>query len=80
METLIQNANSSSTISEPSHNTPSAFTLRHARFCIQAAISGSVIIFCMFEVLNGEKSPVYYSLISGIVGFWLPAPSVSHSH
>lgn len=54
--------------------------LRVARFCIQAVISISVIGFCVFEISDGERSPVYYSLISGIVGFWLPAPSVSHTH
>jgi len=51
-------------------------SLRYVRFTLQALVSGSVAVFCMYEIASGDRSPVYYSLLSGIVGTWLPTPAV----
>lgn len=79
-DALVENNRESPLMLDQPMHCMQGITLRHARFGMQALISSSVIVFCMFEISCGEKSPVYYSLLSGVVGFWLPAPTVAHTH
>ena len=55
-------------------------SLRQARFAMQAVLSCGMIGFSMariFTLPEGEDRSVYFSIMSGILGFWLPSPKVS---
>ncbi len=59
---------------------PRRLGLRHARFAMQAMLSCGMIGFSMariFTLPEGVDRSVYFSIMSGILGFWLPSPKVS---
>lgn len=41
---------------------------------IQFLFSLTIIIFCMYQIKQSEDSAAYLSLISSILGYWLPSP------
>lgn len=49
-------------------------------FYMQAAISSTLVLFCMFNLTFHQKGSrgneaLYASLLSGVFGFWLPSPA-----
>jgi len=57
------------------HHTRDTFAI--AKFALQALVSLSVLAFCMSMLASGGGSTeVYLPLVSGIVGYWLPQPSL----
>jgi hypothetical protein len=58
----------------------SSTKLRVARFVFQLIISLFVLTFCMAQLLRDEDTAVYMTLISAIVMYWMPSPSVKTSH
>ena len=40
----------------------------------QFIFSFTIVIFCMFQIKYANDSAVYLSLISSILGYWLPSP------
>ena len=55
---------------------------RATQFFVQVGMSASVMIFCMYKIsvsklleCTGEDTTVYFSLISAIIGWFLPSPS-----
>jgi hypothetical protein len=44
------------------------------RFCLQAILSLIVVGFCLDQIKNGNTEGVYWSTVSGILGYWLPSP------
>jgi len=52
-------------------------TFAIAKFALQALVSLSVLGFCMYMLVSGDgTTEVYLPLVSGIVGYWLPQPSL----
>jgi hypothetical protein len=49
------------------------------KYMAQLLISVMVLTLCftMIVINNGKSSEVYFSLISGIVGLYSPAPTIS---
>jgi hypothetical protein len=48
--------------------------IMNKRFLIQAILSLIVISFCLDQIKNGNTEGVYWSTVSGILGYWLPSP------
>jgi len=54
----------------------------HARFVMQASISITTLIFSFSQIVlnnkdnTGKDNSVYFSLISSIMGYWLPSPKL----
>lgn len=47
------------------------------KFVTQILFSGSVMIFSLIQVARGGgQNEIYFSLISGILGYWMPNPSL----
>lgn len=51
---------------------------RHVLFAVQIALSIGVSVFCMIEASKDDNSKVYVPVLTGIVGYWLPAPRGSN--
>lgn len=59
---------------------------RIMQFFVQVFIGLIVIIFCMIKIFligptyscSGEDPSVYFSLLSTIIGFFIPSPSLGH--
>lgn len=53
------------------------FCSTYSRFIIQAILSASIITFSFVVILKQPEkdNSVQYSMISSIVGYWLPSPS-----
>lgn len=45
-------------------------------FYFQAAISSTVICFSIAMLVTGHDPGVYLPIVTSIVGYWLPAPSL----
>ena len=53
------------------------FKHTHVKYIIQVLFGGSVIAFSMFQIMySGEDLAVYYSMLSGTLGLFLPAPGI----
>lgn len=57
---------------------------RATQYFVQVAIGMGVMAFCMAKIWNaapfdcsGEDTTVYFSLISALVGFYIPSPTMS---
>ncbi|MEE3719698.1 hypothetical protein V2H45_23430 [Tumidithrix elongata RA019] len=44
------------------------------RFWVQTGLSLIVTGFCLFQIAMGKGDGVYWSTVSAILGYWLPAP------
>lgn len=44
-------------------------------FWVQTGISVSVIGFCIGMLASGQDTGTYLPVLTGIVGYWLPAPT-----
>ena len=59
---------------------------RATQFFVQVFIGASVMIFCMAKIWQadpihgcmGEDTTAYFSLLSALVGFYIPSPSMSN--
>lgn len=50
------------------------------KFIIQAAFSTLILGFCIYQLSNQERGrrvneSLYSSILSGIIGYWLPSPT-----
>lgn len=45
-------------------------------FAVQVIISLAVIAFSMTQIIRNGDSSVYFSLLSGTVGYWFPSPTI----
>ena len=50
---------------------------RMTRFAVQVAISGTVMAFTIAMLAVGKPEGVYLPVLTGILGYWLPAPDSS---
>lgn len=50
---------------------------RMMRFLIQVAITGTVTAFTISMLAMGKPEGVYLPVLTGILGYWLPAPEYS---
>ena len=50
---------------------------RMMRFVIQVAITGAVTAFTISMLAMGKPEGVYLPVLTGILGYWLPAPEYS---
>lgn len=60
---------------------------RSAQFFVHVLTGISVMIFCMAKIWNarpqncdGDDVTVYFSLLSALVGFYMPSPSINRTH
>lgn len=54
------------------------------KFIIQAAFSTLILGFCIYQLSNQERGrrineSLYSSILSGIIGYWLPSPTSRRS-
>ena len=49
----------------------------YSRFSVQLSLSLTIVIFSLCNIWRkpGQDNSVSYSMVSSIVGYWLPAPS-----
>jgi hypothetical protein len=47
---------------------------RPSMFTVQIIVSASIMIFSMVQLAKGEPIEVYLPVMTGISGYWLPAP------
>jgi len=52
-------------------------TSRMYNFAAQALLSAGVTIFCMTMIGLEGKEGIYFPVVTGILGYWLPNPSFS---
>lgn len=50
---------------------------RMMRFAVQVGISGTVTAFTVAMLAMGKPEGVYLPVLTGILGYWLPAPEYS---
>ena len=50
---------------------------RMMRFAVQVGISGTVTAFTIAMLAMGKPEGVYLPVLTGILGYWLPAPEYS---
>lgn len=50
---------------------------RMTRFAVQVAMSGTVLAFTITMLALGKPEGVYLPVLTGILGYWLPAPDSS---
>ncbi len=50
---------------------------RMMRFAVQVGISGTVTAFTIAMLAIGKPEGVYLPVLTGILGYWLPAPEYS---
>ena len=43
-------------------------------FAMQVTISLMTSLYCMIETGRGKQPEVYIPILTGIIGYWLPAP------
>lgn len=56
---------------------PNSFAI--LKFSAQMCISLTVLIFAIFMLALGDgKTEVYLPVITGIVAYWLPQPTIKH--
>jgi hypothetical protein len=44
-------------------------------FCVQSTISITVMVFCIYQLIDRRDPGVYLPVLTGILGYWLPSPS-----
>jgi hypothetical protein len=52
---------------------------RMMRFGVQVAFSGALAAFTITMLVTGKPAEVYLPVLTGIIGYWLPAPEYSKS-
>jgi hypothetical protein len=52
---------------------------RMMRFGVQVAFSGALAAFTITMLVTGKPADVYLPVLTGIIGYWLPAPEYSKS-
>ena len=58
---------------------PDRILHRHVLFLVQIVLSFGVGAFCMVEAASGgDNEKVYIPVLTGIIGYWLPAPRPSN--
>ena len=50
---------------------------RMMRFIVQVAITGTITAFTVSMLVIGKPEGVYLPVLTGILGYWLPAPEYS---
>jgi hypothetical protein len=45
-------------------------------FMMQVIMSISITYFCMHQIALGGVTPIYWSTITLLIGYWLPTPMV----
>ena len=56
---------------------------RAVQFFVQLGVGAVVITFCMVKICvapEGENTTVYFSLLSALVGYFIPSPTLAGSH
>lgn len=56
---------------------------RAVQFFVQLGVGSVVITFCMVKICvapEGENTTVYFSLLSALVGYFIPSPTLAGSH
>jgi len=49
----------------------------YLKFIIQIAMGSSVMLFSMIQIVRGAESPeIYFSMLSGTLGLFLPHPNI----
>ena len=49
----------------------------HVKYVIQVLFGGSLMAFSMFQIMYSDGDlEVYYSMLSGTLGLFLPAPGI----
>lgn len=46
------------------------------KFIVQVCFSASVLAFTMVMLATGETVEIYLPVLTGLVGYWLPQPSL----
>jgi hypothetical protein len=46
----------------------------HPKFIFQAVLSYSVLLFCATQIDKGQNTEVVWSVVTFILGYWLPSP------
>jgi hypothetical protein len=48
------------------------------KYIVQITMGSSIMIFSMFQIIrNADNTEIYFSLLSGTLGMFLPAPQIS---
>jgi len=54
------------------------------QFCIQALLSIGIVLWCLIALsanfLPATERTILYTLMSGILGYWLPAPKLKQDN
>ena len=54
------------------------FTNDHVKYMVQIGFGGAVMLFSMAQIIRNEgDTTVYYSMLSGTMGLFLPSPSMA---
>ena len=48
------------------------------KYIVQVCFSASVAVFSMTMLATGSPVEIYLPVVTGIVGYWLPQPSLKH--
>lgn len=49
----------------------------YLKYLTQIAMGSSVMVFCMSQIIRGAPNPeIYFSLLSGTLGLFLPHPQI----
>lgn len=52
------------------------FTNEHVKYMVQIGFGGAVMLFSMVQIIRNEgDTTVYYSMLSGTMGLFLPSPA-----
>lgn len=51
---------------------------RTTKFAVQVALTTAISAFTMTMLALGKPEGVYLPVLTGLVGYWLPAPDTSH--
>jgi hypothetical protein len=55
------------------------FSLVTPLFLMQVVMTLSLIYFCMVQISHGGVTPIYWSTVTLLIGYWLPTPMVDIS-
>lgn len=51
------------------------FSHEASLFCVQSTISITVLVFCIYQLIDRRDPGVYLPVLTGILGYWLPSPN-----
>ena len=52
-------------------------TSTHVKYIYQISLGSSIVIFSMVQIMRQAENPeIYFSLISGMIGVFLPTPTM----